>query len=247
MAKVNAADWIHITNINTLAEIKHMPMGPRHVPVPHYDAISSFKNQLKEHNIQILNESIVLSPDTYRLMYLADIADKNANEYVYQVGFINNNDRSKAFTGLAGIKVKINGAQMHYSDNSYKTRHTTNVKEMLYERNAHIIKWFKEFYAEYSGKIEKFKNTKVTDEILGAVILAYIRNHYTLSSTNIKNIVKEYDKPRYDEFKPRTLWSFQNTTNEVFKKVKSPLLRLEAMEIFNEALDKFITNYGTNK
>lgn len=120
-----------------------------------------------------------------------------------------------------------------------KTRHTTNVKEMLYERNAHIITWFKEFYTEYSGKIEKFKNIKVTDEILGAVILAYIRNRYTLSSTNIKNIVKEYDNPKYDEFKPRTIWSLQNTTNEVFKKVKSPLLRLDAMEIFNETIDKF--------
>lgn len=239
MSKIAAAGWIRVTDINNLSDIKHAPLGHRHVPVSHYDAIVSFKNQLEEYNIQVLNESIVISPDTYRLMYLADIADKNAKEYVYQVGFINNNDKSKAFTGLAGIKVLINEAQMHYSDNSYKTRHTTNVKEMLYERNAHIITWFKEFYTEYSGKIEKFKNIKVTDEILGAVILAYIRNRYTLSSTNIKNIVKEYDNPKYDEFKPRTIWSLQNTTNEVFKKVKSPLLRLDAMEIFNETIDKF--------
>lgn len=239
MSKIAAAGWIRVTDINNLSDIKHAPLCPRHVPVSHYDAIVSFKNQLEEYNIQVLNESIVISPDTYRLMYLADIADKNAKEYVYQVGFINNNDKSKAFTGLAGIKVLINDAQMHYSDGSYKTRHTTNVKEMLYERNAHIITWFKEFYTEYSGKIEKFKNIKVTDEILGAVILAYIRNRYTLSSTNIKNIVKEYDNPKYDEFKPRTIWSLQNTTNEVFKKVKSPLLRLDAMEIFNETIDKF--------
>ena len=239
MSKIAAAGWIRVTDINNLSDIKHAPLGPRHVPVSHYDAIVSFKNQLEEYNIQVLNESIVISPDTYRLMYLADIAVKNAKEYVYQVGFINNNDKSKAFTGLAGIKVLINEAQMHYSDNSYKTRHTTNVKEMLYERNAHIITWFKEFYTEYSGKIEKFKNIKVTDEILGAVVLAYIRNRYTLSSTNIKNIVKEYDNPKYDEFKPRTIWSLQNTTNEVFKKVKSPLLRLDAMEIFNETIDKF--------
>ena len=51
--------------------------------------------------------------------------------------------------------------------------------------------------------------------------------------------VKAFDNPKYDEFKPRTIWSLQNTTNEVFKKVKSPLLRLDAMEIFNETIDKF--------
>lgn len=240
MSKIEAAGWMKVTDIENLKNIKHTPQGPRHVPVPHYDAIVSFRDQLAEHNIQVLNETIVLSPDTFRLMYLADIAAKDTDEYVYQVGFINNNDRSKAFTGLAGTKVFINNAQMHYSDSSYKTRHTTNVREMLYERNAHIIRWFEEFYAEQTGRIEAMKNTEVTDEILGAVVLSYIRNRYTLSSTNIKNIVKEYDDPKYDEFKPRTLWSLQNTTAEVFKKVKSPLLKLEVMEIFGETIDKFI-------
>ena len=232
MSKIEAAGWMKVIDIENLKNIKHAPQGPRHVPVPHYDAIVSFRDQLAEHNIQVLSETIVLSPDTFRLMYLADIAAKDTDEYVYQVGFINNNDRSKAFTGLAGTKVFINNAQMHYSDGSYKTRHTTNVREMLYERNAHIIRWFEEFYAEQTGRIEAMKNTEVTDEILGAVVLSYIRNRYTLSSTNIKNIVKEFDDPKYDEFKPRTLWSLQNTTAEVFKKVKSPLLKLEVMEIF---------------
>ena len=240
MSKIEAAGWMKVIDIENLKNIKHAPQGPRHVPVPHYDAIVSFRDQLAEHNIQVLSETIVLSPDTFRLMYLADIAAKDTDEYVYQVGFINNNDRSKAFTGLAGTKVFIKNAQMHYSDGSYKTRHTTNVREMLYERNAHIIRWFEEFYAEQTGRIEAMKNTEVTDEILGAVVLSYIRNRYTLSSTNIKNIVKEFDDPKYDEFKPRTLWSLQNTTAEVFKKVKSPLLKLEVMEIFGETIDKFI-------
>ena len=240
MSKIEAAGWMKVTDIENLKNLNHIPQGPRHVPVPHYAALVSFRDQLAEHNIQVLNETIVLSPDTFRLMYLADIAAKDTDEYVYQVGFINNNDRSEAFTGIAGTKVLMNSAQMHYSDGSYKTRHTTNVREMLYERNAHIIRWFKEFYAEQTGRIEAMKNTEVTDEILGAVVLAYIRNRYTLSSTNIKNIVKEYDDPKYDEFKARNLWSLQNTTAEVFKKVKSPLLKLEVMEIFGETINQFI-------
>ena len=238
--KIEAAGWTRVVDVENLENIHHSPQGPRHVPVPHHLAIKSFRDQLNEHNIAVLKEDIVISPDTFRLMYLADVASENCNEYVYQVGFINNNDRSKAFTGIAGTKVIINSAQMHYSDGSYKTRHTTNVREMLYERNAHIIRWFKEFYAEQTGRIEAMKNTEVTDEILGAVVLAYIRNRYTLSSTNIKNIVKEYDDPKYDEFKARNLWSLQNTTAEVFKKVKSPLLKLEVMEIFGETINQFI-------
>ena len=237
---IEARGWMKVNNVEELKNLQFTPQGPRHVPVPHYVAVTSFKEQLADHGIKVLSDNMVMSWDTFRLMYLADVAAENCNEYVYQVGFINNNDRSKAFTGIAGTKVLINSAQMHYSDDSFKTRHTTNVREMIYERNAHIITWFNEFYNNQTNRIEKLKNTEVTDEILGAVVLNYIRNRYTLSSTNIKNIVKEFDKPKYEEFKPRNLWSLQNTMAEVFKKVKSPLLRLEAMELFNEAIEKYL-------
>ena len=64
------------------------------------------------------------------------------------------------------------------------------------------------------------KETPVTDKEVGKLVLNYIREKYVLSSTNIKRIVDEWDKPRYEEFKPRTLWSLQNACAEVFKKIK---------------------------
>jgi hypothetical protein len=159
---------------------------------------------------------------------------------VFSVGFINNNDRTKAFTGIAGTTVYVNNAQWYVSDNSFKTRHTTTVREMLAERSAHIINWFNEYYQEQSGIIERMKNTKISDKEVGGLILAYIREKYILSSTNIKRIVDEWDKPKYDEFKDRTLWSLQNACAEVFKKVKSPMFRLQAMEVFTEHFSDLI-------
>jgi hypothetical protein len=84
------------------------------------------------------------------------------------------------------------------------------------------------------------KNTKISDKEVGGLILAYIREKYILSSTNIKRIVDEWDKPKYDEFKARTLWSLQNACAEVFKKVKSPMFRLQAMEVFTEHFSDLI-------
>ena len=78
------------------------------------------------------------------------------------------------------------------------------------------------------------KQTNVTDKDVGGLVLAYIREKYVLSSTNIKRIVDEWDNPKHEEFKVRTLWSLQNTCAEVFKKIKSPMFRLQAMEVFTE-------------
>lgn len=240
--KLAVGGWTEVKDYGMLANLTFDAQGPRHVPVPHDYAIDFFKNSLIEHNIEIIRERAVLSPDTMKLMFIADVrpGGKAEDGFVFSVGFINNNDRTKAFTGIAGTTVYVNNAQWYVSDNSFKTRHTTTVREMLAERSAHIINWFNEYYQEQSGIIEKMKNTKISDKEVGGLILAYIREKYILSSTNIKRIVDEWDKPKYDEFKDRTLWSLQNACAEVFKKVKSPMFRLQAMEVFTEHFSDLI-------
>ena len=235
-AKMSVGGWTEVKDYDMLSNLEFESQGPRHVPVPHDYAIEFFKNSLMEHNIEIIRERAMLSPDTMKLMFVADVRPNGKAEegFVFSVGFINNNDRTKAFTGIAGTTVYVNNAQWYVSDNSFKTRHTTTVREMLAERSAHIINWFNEYYQQQSGVIERMKNTQITDKDVGGLVLAYIREKYVLSSTNIKRIVDEWDKPKHEEFKPRTLWSLQNACAEVFKKVKSPMFRLQAMEVFTE-------------
>ena len=234
--KMCAGGWTEVKDYSTLKSLVFESQGPRHVPVPHDYAIDFFKNTLFEHNIEVIRERAVLSPDTMKLMFIADVRPNGKAEdgFVFSVGFINNNDRTKAFTGIAGTTVYVNNAQWYVSDNSFKTRHTTTVRDMLAERSAHIIAWFNEYYQKQSGIIEKMKNTKISDADVGKLVLAYIRDKYVLSSTNIKRIVEEWDNPTHSEFEPRNLWSLQNACAEVFKKVKSPMFRLQAMEVFTE-------------
>lgn len=228
--------WTPVTDYATLSNLQFDAQGPRHVPVPHDYAIEFFKTALAEHNIEIVRERAVLSPDTMKLMFIADVRPnkKVQDGFTFSVGFINNNDRTKAFTGIAGVNVYVNNSQWYVSDNSFKTRHTTTVHEMLADRVGHIIEWFNEYYQSQCGIIDEMKKTKISDKEVGSLVLAYIREKYILSSTNIKRIVDEWDNPKYDEFKPRTLWSLQNACAEVFKKIKSPMFKLQAMEVFTE-------------
>lgn len=241
--KMSNAGWTEVKNFESLKNLDHQPMGPRHMPIPHLTAIEFFKERLQEHGIEITNERAIMSPDTYKLMYIADVKpaeETTSEDFCFSVGFLNNNDRSRAFTGIAGTRVHMSSSQWYVSEGSFKTRHMQNVFSYLTERSANIIQWFKDYQKEQSGRIDKMKATACTDSIVGEVILKFIRKPYILSSTNIKNIVKEYDKPKFEAFKEKNLWSFQNTTMEVFKRVKSPLFRLEAMEFFDEAVEPYL-------
>jgi hypothetical protein len=233
--------WEEVKNVESIIRLNHLPQGPRHVPVQHYDAIQSFKERLAENNIKVISDKSIISPDSLRLIYMADVEpnNKKTNGFNFSVGFLNNNDRSRAFTGICGTHTWVSDAEMYISDNSFKTRHTTYVKDMLFERSANIINWFNEYHMKQSGKIETMKNLDVTEEYLGKLIIKYIREKYTISSTNIKRLIEYFDDANIEEYdNKRSVWMLYNTTAMVFKKIKSPLLRLEAMSIFNEFLDE---------
>lgn len=242
-AKMAVSGWTEVKDYAELSKLEFVAQGPRHVPVPHDYAIEFFKQSLLDHDIEIIRERAVLSPDTMKLMFVADVRPNGKAEdgFVFSVGFINNNDRTKAFTGIAGTTVYVNNAQWYVSDNSYKTRHTTTVREMLVDRSAHIINWFNEYYQKQTGMIEKMKQTEISDKDVGGLLLRYIREKYVLGSTNIKRIVDIWDNPEYDEFKERNLWSLQNCCAEVFKKIKSPMFRLQAMEVFTEHFEDMLS------
>jgi len=243
-ANVKNFGWIKVnSNLDQIMNLDHKPQGPKHTPIPHDYAVKFFRERLAANNIAVEAERILLSPDTYKLIYVADVKPANEavnNEFAFSVGFINNNDRTMAFTGIAGTRVFVNSAEFYVSQDAFKTRHVTSVYELLSERVASIMTWFKDYYQSQTGKIEQMKNTKVTDDMLGKLVLKYIRAKYILSSTNIKRIVSNYDNPKYDEFKSRNLWSLRNTTNEVFSKIKSPMFKLDAMNIFDDFTEDYI-------
>jgi len=239
-ATVKNYSWRAIRDFEELKNLKPESLGPKHTPVPHYEAITFFKMKLAEHNITVTRDVAILSPDTLRLIYVADVkmsSEDDGKDYSFAVGFINHNDKTKSFTGIAGTHVYANDSSSYVSERAFKTKHMQNVMHYLSERSSNIISWFKEFCEQESGRIERLKSIEATDATLGEVVLAYIREPYILSSTNIKRIVAEFDKIETPE--PRkSLWTLQTAANAVFQRVKSPLARLEAMDLLRETLSK---------
>ena len=45
-----------------------------------------------------------------------------------------------------------------------------------------------------SGRLNQMKEIKISDEDLGSMVLKYIREKYTISSTNIKRLIEYFDK-----------------------------------------------------
>jgi hypothetical protein len=237
MRTCNSEKWMETIQPEIL-DFEPEILGPKHCPVNHSRILTGFKEQLTARHINITIEKGMLSPDKARFIYVADINTGMAADYTYTIGFINYNDKTRAFTGLYGEKVFVCSNQMfHGTAVETKKRHTSSIIEVLTGKIEIIVDSFTRFVEGRQNEISQLKSTAFDDNRVGNVILNAIRNQ-TLGMANIGRIVEEWDSPAHDEFKERNAWSFQNAVTEVLKRVENPLEKVRASEEFRGFIRK---------
>jgi hypothetical protein len=106
MKVLNERNWQETTNVETLKNVIAEAMGPRHCPVNHGEALQMFSDRLHNSGLEVSTDRGLLSPDQKKYVYVADIND-NINDYKFTIGFVNYNNRQKAFSGIAGERVMV--------------------------------------------------------------------------------------------------------------------------------------------
>jgi hypothetical protein len=230
-------NWETTTNINRLKGIESVVLGPRHNPVNHGEALDLFQNRLADNNIKISKQNGMLSQDLMKYIFTAEVMDESIPDYAFTLGFINFNNKKKSFTGLFGETVFVCSNEMFRGETIYDNRrHTANVWGKLTGKMDSIIERFKIFRDKRFDEIERMKNMELDDADTGKLILQMHREG-VMSNTNISRVVKEFDFPTHDVFKPRTLWSFSNACTEVAKNISDPNRRMNATNRIGEIID----------
>lgn len=223
---LNQKNWIETIDAGRLTEIETSAQGPRHCPINHGNALTMWRDLIGGSNLQIVNERGLLSQDNMKFILTSDVVDAKFEDFTFTIGWINYNNRMKAFTGFAGEKVFVCSNEM-VSCQIYDSRrkHTTNVLDILKEKMTNIIEKFKSFRDERIVQIETMKTIPFADAQLGKLVLKLHREG-NIGNTDIDRIIAEYDTPSHDCFAPRTAWSMQNHLTEVAKKIDDPCRRI---------------------
>jgi hypothetical protein len=237
MRTCNSEKWTETVEPEIL-DFEPEILGNRHCPVNHNRILTEFRNRLACRQIYITIEKGMLSPDRRRFIYVADVATGMAADYTYTIGFINYNDKSRAFTGLYGEKVFVCSNQtFHGAAVETKKRHVSSILDVLADKIEIIAGSFYRFVECRQNEIVQLKSTAFDDNRVGRVILNAIRSQ-TLGTANIGRIVEEWDSPSHDDFKERNAWSFQNAVTEVLKRVENPLEKVRASNEFRGFIRK---------
>ena len=238
----NGKNWRPTIDVSELHDVMTDPQGPRHMPINHGHILEMFKEKIAADGIVIGEEQGLLSKDLFRYFFVAEVSDSMLPDLNFNLGFINFNDRSCSFTGLAGERV-FACSNMQFSGKTIdiRRRHTTNVLSELSDKIDAIIARFKQFQRTRSEEIGSLKDCGFDDDNVAHCVLEMHRKTW-MSNSDIGRVVAEWDAPTFSEFEDRTAWSFNQAVTHILKKTDNPV---RLVQINNQVQDIIFREVST--
>jgi len=224
---INGANWFETVDQDYLKGVRNPSLGNRHLPINHGDVLEMFQMKAQAQGMTLGDASGYLSPEQDKFIYVAEV---NANIHMtFAIGFINFNDRSRSFTGLAGEKVfTCSNCQFGGVFAPSKTRHTLNVEDRLDTKVDAIFDQYNAYEAELKKEQGFLTETQIDDAKLGKVLVEMGREK-VFGATNIMRIIEEYDKPTFnDGDAPANGWRLNNAVTHTLKKIKNPIQNIDS-------------------
>lgn len=225
---INGAGWVEIVtkdDFEELRKIENPSRGTKHVPIQHWNAVQLFGNRLADAGIKIDRQTGLISPNTEKFLFMADVSVKDFPDFNFQLGFINYNDRTRALSVVASEIVMVCSNQCFRYDNqndkTLRRKHLAgSTDDAILETIDRGIEHFKLFRDRRVEEINRFKSVELDDKKLGNVLLNMHRSQvFGRNPGLISSIFNEFDNPRHEEFRDRTLWNFHNAATEQLKQI----------------------------
>jgi hypothetical protein len=197
-----------------------------YIPVPH--------NQLAE-TLSTIGQDILkefsLCKEQYALaregnqMFGVLVFKKNTSELGLSIGFRNSYDKSMAIGIAIGAEVFVCDNLALTGDITVLKKHTANVWSSLEDIAISTLYRSQRNFQKIVEDSEFLKRRQIeSSEAFKMIGLLF--GHGILTPRQLPVVKKEWLTPSYDEFEPRTMWSFYNACTEALKSCP-PLVIME--------------------
>lgn len=190
-----------------------------HRPIGHLELVTTVEQQLATvGNMRIVHETFGMTPDGMRMFGLLQVANcqETGDDYAYVLGLRNSNDKAFPAGVCVGSGVFVCDNLSFSSEITLARKHTKHILDDLPALVATTIGQLASHWTDQNTRIAAYKNTPLDDDqAIALLIKAYRQDVFNWNRGN--DILNEWDKPRHEEFAPRTLWSFFNAVTECLK------------------------------
>ena len=138
-----------------------------------------------------------------------DLTTPLADGVTLAVGVRNSIDKSLPLGFCAGSRVFVCDNLSFRSELMVHRKHTRFGQSRFEEEIAQAVQSLEQFRAAEVARIARMQETAITDETAESLMLrAYERR--IVSHRLLPQVIREWRQPRFEEFRPRTLWAIYN-------------------------------------
>lgn len=187
-----------------------------HRPVPHATLVQGIIEALTYRNIDVVAEEYAATSDGMRLFGVIAVSLATADMRL-AIAFRNSHDKSFALGLVAGFRVFCcDNLALSGEFVAVSKKHSKNLD--VVETLALGIDRVQRKFQPMVQQVDVWKNHALPDIRAKEVIFdAFVGDGLDAPKHLMKQVAREYFEPRYDEFRPRNLWSLQNAFTSSFK------------------------------
>jgi hypothetical protein len=207
------------------------PETRSHVPLPHGEFLNMVDRTLGGFGWDITEQRYALEGgkievagkdvryDTARLFGVLKIQREDVaigQDYQLAIGIRNSHDKTMSAGMVAGLVVMVCSNLDFMGDFKTSHKHSVNVRKALPSRLNQLAGEIEIAHTDHTQLVESYKKTNL-GETMAHDLLVRLCDARAFPWAYAPKILKEYRKPRHEEFEQPTMWGFNNATTEILK------------------------------
>jgi hypothetical protein len=197
-----------------LALIETPARTETHQPIAHLSIVHAIQEALSFRHIRVVGEEFAVTPDGMKMFGLLEL-DEEMSGLRFALGIRNANDKSMRLGMVAGYRVFVCD-NMSFSG-EFKPILGKHTKHFSLDECLTIgIDRVQRYFVPLRAQIRLRQEKEITDDFARlAIYQAFMEHKFPIRMMG--DVHKEWFRPSYEAFEPRTLWSLENAFTTAFK------------------------------
>lgn len=206
----------HRVTFDELSRIEAPPPTDSWKPIPHSRVLEVTADSLGQMGFQVEKMDLAVARDGAQFFGTLDLRHNIGDGVTLAVGLRNSTDKSLSAGLCAGERVFVCSNLAFRADISFARKHTTRVEEDFNVQVVKAILALRQYSQLSTGRIQAMQARELSEVEADSLMLrAYERG--IVGARLLPQLISEWREPSFEEFRPRTAWSFFNCFTHVLK------------------------------
>lgn len=201
-----------------LAQMPTPAATATHRPIPHHDIVEALVETLSFRQIGVVYEEYAVSPDGMKMFGVLDLAT-GFEGCRFSIGIRNSHDKSFRLAITTGLRVLVCENMAFTGDfTPVLAKHSKNFS--LQDSLAIGVDRMQRNFEPMRRQAEQWRARQLSSATAKLIIYRAFVEGDLNAPKHLAGVVHDlYFKPKYEEFRPRTMWSLSNAFTSAFKEL----------------------------